>query len=69
MKKLTLLSITATLAAASQMAQAADPVPVDYTAVKSTILASITDVGTIGLACLSVVVAVVAFTWVRRVLK
>ncbi|KMM87396.1 major capsid protein [Pseudomonas lundensis] len=69
MKKVTQLVITAALAAASQMTFAADPVPVDYTAVKSTILASITDVGTIGLACLSVVVAVVAFTWVRRVLK
>lgn len=41
----------------------------DLTNVTTSITAAITDVTSLGLACLSVYVAVKAFTWVRMAMK
>lgn len=41
----------------------------DLTGVTASITAAITDVTSLGLACLSVFVAVKAFSWVRSAMK
>ena len=45
------------------------PAHADTTAVLTAITGALADIGTVGTAILGVVVAIVAFSWIRRVLK